>query len=138
MKKSNRRRKSMLSREQIDQMVPPSATETSLMLTLIFAIVWLVNRQPLPQVETLLNKMGDAVDADIRAIQENSPAVAKVKLLPEVIAMLQKYMLHQLSTPALKTNKNNPKTNRYVGSSSLRYTECSCRSPSSRAVVCER
>jgi hypothetical protein len=25
-----------------------------------------------------------------------------------------------------------------VGSSSLRYTECSCRSPSSRAVVCER
>ncbi|ELR25077.1 IWS1 Cterminus domain containing protein [Acanthamoeba castellanii str. Neff] len=66
MKKSNRRRKSMLSREQIDQMV-----------------------------ETLLNKMGDAVDADIRAIQENSPAVAKVKLLPEVIAMLQKVQLQE-------------------------------------------
>ena len=102
MKKSNRRRKSMLSREQIDQMVPPSATESSLMLTLTFAIVCLANRQPRPQVETLLNKMGDAVDADIRAIQENSPAVAKVKLLPEVIAMLQKYLLHHLSTSALK------------------------------------
>jgi len=49
-----------------------------------------------------LNKMGDAVDADIRAIQENSPAVAKVKLLPEVIAMLQKYLLHHLITSALK------------------------------------
>jgi hypothetical protein len=64
MKKSNRRRKNPLSREQIDQMV-----------------------------EALLNKMGDAVDADIRAIQEKSPAFAKVKLLPEVVAMLQKYVM---------------------------------------------
>jgi hypothetical protein len=108
------------------------------MRTLTFAIVCLANRQPRPQVETLLNKMGDAVDADIRAIQENSPAVAKVKLLPEVIAMLQKYLLHHLITGPEMNQKKKKTPNRCVGSSSLRCTECSCRSRLSRAVVCER
>lgn len=37
--------------------------------------------------------MADAVEADISANREKSPAVAKVKLLSEAMAMLQKYIL---------------------------------------------
>jgi len=61
MKKSNRRRKSQTSPQQVEHLV-----------------------------DVLINKMADAVEIDISANRDKTPAVAKVKLLPEVISMLQR------------------------------------------------
>lgn len=49
------------------------------------------------QVDVLINKMADAVEIDISANRDKTPAVAKVKLLPEVISMLQRYAFLLLS-----------------------------------------
>jgi hypothetical protein len=84
MKSSNRRRKNQIDPQQIDLMVPspPSPIPLLLMLTMMMGMC---------QVETMLNRMADAVDADVRAYREKTPGVAKIKLLPEVVSMLHKY-----------------------------------------------
>ncbi len=43
-------------------------------------------------VETTINKMTDAVEADLAANKQGAPAVAKIRILQEVMDLLRKYV----------------------------------------------